>query len=51
MNDVISRKELLGKLNELYESLRAAGDPILASVVAKVIDCVKKVPSAGAANG
>ena len=51
MNDLISRKELLKKLHELYEAMRAAGDPILASVVHKVIVCVEKIPAAGAANG
>ena len=45
-DDLILRGEALKDLREIKEMLVAAGDPFLASVMNRAIECIKKQPAA-----
>lgn len=44
MEELISKKKLLADLNRILEVLSGQGDPILASVLIRAIQCVEKQP-------
>ena len=44
MEELISKKKLLADLNGIREVLSGQGDPILASVLTRAIQCVEKQP-------
>lgn len=44
MEKLISKKKLLADLNGIREVLSGQGDPILASVLTRAIQCVEKQP-------
>ena len=46
MNDLISKKKLLKDLGGMYDVLTGAGDPFLASMIRKAMECVERQPAA-----
>ena len=44
MEELISKKKLIADLNGIREVLSGQGDPILASVLTRAIQCVEKQP-------
>ena len=44
MNDLISRGKLLKDLAGMYDVLTGAGDPFLASMIRKAMECVERQP-------
>ena len=44
MNDLISKKKLLKDLSGMYDVLTGAGDPFLASMIRKAMECVERQP-------
>lgn len=44
MEELILKKKLLADLNGILEVLSGQGDPILASVLTRAIQCVEKQP-------
>ena len=45
MEDLISRKRLLKDLAGMYDVLTGAGDPFLASMIRKAMECVERQPA------
>lgn len=45
MEELISKKKLLADLNGIREVLSGQGDPFLASVLTRAIQCVEKQPA------
>lgn len=46
MSDLISRDKLLRDLGGMYDVLLGHGDPFLASIMNRAIQCVESQPSA-----
>ena len=44
MNDLISKSKLLKDLAGMYDVMIGAGDPFLASVIRKAMECVERQP-------
>lgn len=44
MEELISKKKLLKDLNGIKEVLAAAGDPFLANMIHRAIQCVERQP-------
>lgn len=44
MNDLISKGKLLKDLAGMYDVLTGAGDPFLASMIRKAMECVERQP-------
>ena len=44
MDDLISRNKLLKDLAGMYDVLTGAGDPFLASMIRKAMECVERQP-------
>lgn len=44
MEELISKKKLIADLNGIREVLSGQGDPFLASVLTRAIQCVEKQP-------
>ena len=44
MEEMISKKKLLADLNGVKEVLAAQGDPFLANIIHRAIQCVKNQP-------
>ena len=44
MNDLISKGKLLKDLAGMYDVLIGAGDPFLASMIRKAMECVERQP-------
>ena len=47
MDDLISRGKLLKDLSGMYDVLTGAGDPFLASMIRKAMECVERQPAVG----
>ena len=45
MNDLISKSKLLKDLAGMYDVLTGAGDPFLASMIRKAMECVERQPA------
>ena len=46
MDDLISKSKLLKDLAGMYDVLTGAGDPFLASMIRKAMECVERQPAA-----
>lgn len=46
MNDLISKNKLLKDLAGMYDVMIGAGDPFLASMIRKAMECVERQPAA-----